>query len=266
MWPRFASCFALVACGSGGGFPDAKIDGPPLPGGSFSIAWSLEDMAAAPLTCGEVGGITVTLLLRNLEVMGGTTEVLSCNTGMGKTGPVVPGTYDVGFELSGAAGLIATAPLQQGLEVVSEQDTPLTPIKFRIDPTGALELFFTANTMMGNCVPTGMMGAGITNTTITIDRMGTCQPVRFDIAAGTMSGAPASQYMVSCGTPTLGPCIETDQKVTVMGLRSGDHVIHIKGKRGGNDCYLNDDTLPVPAANLKLVRTLNLAPQMTPGC
>lgn len=257
---------ALVGCGSGGGFPDAMSDSPPPPGGTFSLAWSLTDTASAPVTCEQVGGLSVTLLLRNRAVMGGTTEVFSCGSGMGTTPPVAPGLYDVNFELTGINGLISTAPLQQGLTVTSGQDTPLQPVTFAVDAVGGLDLHFTANATGGNCAPAASMGAGITNTTITLERAsGPCEPVTFDIAAGATQ--PASTYTVNCTAPALGPCIETDQGVTVTGVTSGDYIIRVRGKVGALDCYTNNDALKVPSAAGNLVRTLNLAHQATtPGC
>jgi hypothetical protein len=119
--------------------------------------------------------------------------------------------------------------------------------------------------MGGNCAPTTMMGAGIDATTITLEHTsGTCEPVTFTITAGATSGRPAGTYTVNCTTPVDGPCIETDQKLLVPSIPSGNYQIHIRGKRAGVECYTNDDAMTVPPLGTTLTRTLNLG--LATGC
>jgi len=262
------ACLLVVAvgCGSGGGFPDARpIDAPP-PTGTFSLAWSLTNTNSQPITCDEIGGLTVTALLRNRDVQGGSTEVFTCGTLMGTSQALVPGIYDIDFELNGVSGLIATAPKQMGIVVTSGGNVQLAPVAFSVDATGGLKLNFTTGTAGGNCVATASNGAGITQTTITLTKLstGACAPVTFTIAAGATQ--PASTYTVDCTTPVVGPCIEADQQLSVAGVASGTYVIHVRGTAGA-DCWKNDDQLPVPPVGHDLVRTLNLAIQMAaPSC
>lgn len=250
---------ALVACGDGGGFPDAPLPDSPLPGGTLSLQWSLTDANGAAITCERVGAQVVTLVLRNRDVSGASTEVFVCNSMAGTTPKVPPGTYDVAFQLQhGTYGLIGQATTQLGVVVESNQNTPLEPVVFAVDATGGLDLKLTANKPGGNCGP-APNGAGITGTSITLTRgpNDTCEPVTF-----TISGNPATMYTVNCANPTVVGCIESNQSITVMGVPTNTYRIHVRGKVNGVDCYTNDDPLMVPPAGNTLTRTLNLAP----GC
>lgn len=255
-----------VGCGSGGGFPDAReIDGPP-PGGTFTLDWSVTNTSNQPITCDEIGGLSVTAVVRNRGVEGGSTEVFTCATLLGTSAALAPGIYDIDFELNGVSGLIATAPKQMGLVITSQGNLQLAPVTFTVDATGGLKLNFTSNKPGGNCGLVANNGAGITATTITLQHVGagTCEPVTFMVAAG--ASQPASSYTVNCGTPAVAGCIENDQQLSVAGVPSGSYVIHVRG-RSGADCWTNDDQLPVPPVGRDLVRTLNLAFHLTmPSC
>jgi hypothetical protein len=260
-----ALILALAACGGGGGFPgDAGPDAAP-PGGRFTLAWTVSDTNSQAITCGQVGAQVVTIALRNREVQGASTEAFTCSTATGTSSPIAPGTYDMTFELNGLAGLIATAPAQNGIVIRSNETIALEPLAFAVDATGGLELLISSNQAGGNCAPTAAMGAGITNTTITLAHTdNTCEPVTFQVAAGATQ--PASTYTVDCANPTLAACIENDQKLTVSPVPSGNYRIQIRGKVGALDCWNNDDTLVVPPLSKILKTTLNLAKQMTVGC
>lgn len=263
------ACAAVVGCEGdgcgGGGFPDAReVDAAPA-GGTLSLAWTLTDTGGAPITCDQVGATTVTLLLRNRAVSGGQAEVLGCNSATGATPVLRPGTYDVRFELAGPGGLLSTATPQNGLVVRTGQDTALAPVTFAVVATGGLDLFVTANQAAGNCAPIANGGAGITATSIALnDSTGACEPITLTVGAG--AGRPASTYVVDCANPVLAPCIENDQRLTAAGLPSGNYAIHVRGRVGATECYLNDDSLIVPALDRVLVRTLNLGKSTTPGC
>lgn len=267
-----AGLLTLVACGSGGGFPDApEIDAPPAPG-AFSLAWSLTDTDGNPVTCEQVGAVSVTLILHNRAEQGGFTEVFTCGVGMGTTPSLRPGSYDVAFELVGPgggvpSGVIATAPSQQAVELGAGETVELAPVVFDMDVTGGMKLHLSAGAAGGNCAPTDQSGAGITTMTLSLNKGSdqSCVPVTFTIGAGAIQ--PASTYTVNCASPVPAPCIESDQEVSVSGLVAGSYVIHIRGARGGSECYRNDDTLPVPPIGRDLERTLNLGRDMIdPAC
>jgi hypothetical protein len=262
----------LVGCGDGGGFPDApEIDAAPPPG-SFSLAWTVSDAGGMPITCDQIGAQAVTALLRNRAIQGGSTEVFTCSTLTGMSQPLIPGIYDIGFDLNGVGGdpvtgVIATAPMQMGIEIKSGENTPLMPLAFSVDATGAMKLTLMSSATAGNCVPTAQMGAGITTNTITLTKVsdGMCAPLTFDVSAGTMGGT-AGTYVVDCATPTIAPCFERDQELTVSGVVSGTYAISVKGNRAVTECYTNVDQLPVPPLGRELVRTLNLALSTAPAC
>lgn len=265
---------SLAACGGGGGFPDAPIDVGPLPPGNFTLAWSLTDTMGAAITCEQIGAQSVTAILRDPDAQGGFTEVFTCQTGMGTSQGLAPASYDVRFELVGVGGpppdqVIATAPSQLSVPVVSGQSVALEPLTFAVDATGGLKLHLASGATGGNCGDVAASGAGITTMTITLDQMGgaTCAPVTFAIGAGAT--LPAGTYTVDCTTPLVTGCIESDQELSVTGVASGSYAIHVRGYRDlvVDACFTNDDTLPVPPLGRDLVRTLNLGQQtLNPAC
>ena len=149
----------VVGCGSGGGFPDAQPIDAPTPGGTFSLDWSLTNTNSQPITCDDIGGLSVTALLRNRAVQGGSTEVFTCGTLMGTSQELVPGIYDIDFELNGVSGLIATAPKQMGIVVTSGGNVQLAPLTFAVDATGGMKLNFATDATGGNCAATASNGA-----------------------------------------------------------------------------------------------------------
>lgn len=257
----------LAACGDGGGFPDAPIDQGPPTNGTFSVMWAVQDTDSAPITCDRVAGQSVTVILHEKGTQGGFTEAFTCNAGMGSAS-VPPGEYEMKFELRSAAGLLATAPEQMPVIIESNETTALTPLVFRVDATGGLDLAIATNTAGGNCAATSANGAGITGMTLTLETSSgsTCQPLTFDVSAG--ASGTAGTYTVNCSSPTVAPCLNADQRLTVSGVDSGNYRIHVRGLKGAlSDCWTNDDSLAVPALGTTLTRTLNLAFQSTvPGC
>lgn len=259
-WMRALWIAGAVGCGDTGGFPDAMAPEGLPPGGTFSLAWNLVNLEGGRVTCDQVGGVTMTTLLRNRGVQGGSTEVFSCETGYGETPAIAPGIYDIRFELNGATGLIATAPEQLGVVVESGKNTMIDNAVFRIDPVGGLELTFDALATGGNCAAVTSNGAGITGMTIALEHAagGACEPATLMIGS--------TPYMVDCMTPVEVGCIEATTKVTAMGVPSDAYQIHVRGKQGALTCYANDDAIRVPPNGMTFTRTLNLAPTGAAGC
>ncbi len=247
----------MVSCGSGGGFPDAAVIDAPPPPGRFTLQWTLTDTNGAQITCDQVGAQSVTVLLRNRAVQGGSTQVFTCAGGSGMSEELSPGIYDLSFQLIGTGGnppdgLIATSAMQMGIVVPSGGSIQLAPLAFAVQATGGLALTFDAPAAGTNCGPTAGGGSAITTMTITIDdSSGTCQPLTFQVAG-------QGPYMVSCGAPTPINCIETTDAVTIASMPSGNYTIHIRGMRGAETCFSNNDQLPVPPLGKTLTRTLNL--------
>lgn len=261
----------LVGCGDGGGFPDAPpIDAAAVPG-TFTLAWSVANMAGTPITCDQIGAQAVTALMRNHKIHGGATEVFTCSTLMGMSQTLVAGTYDASFDLNGVGGdpvtgIIATAPSQLAFEIKPGENTVLTPLAFRVNATGGMKLNLQTSATVDNCASATGTNAGITTNTITVTKTsdGMCAPLLFNISAG--AAGTARTYMVDCTTPVSAACIERDQELTVTGVVSGSYAINVKAHIGAmTDCFTNVDQLPVPPLGRDVVRTLNLAPS-TPAC
>ena len=259
----FTVVATLFACGDGGGFPDAReIDAPPPPG-RFTIAWSVTDANGAPVTCDQIGAISVTVSLRNRAVQGGFTEVFTCGTGMGTSEGIAPGRYDLTFSLVGPGGdpmmdgLLVTAAPEQDVEITSGAETALAPLTFAVQATGGLALTVDAPATGDNCAPVAQQGAGITAMTLSLERGGVCQPVT--LMVGTMP------YTVNCTTPTPRACIENTETITATNLPSGTYTIRIRGSRGADECFSNNDQLPVPPLGRTLTRALNLAQAQSPA-
>lgn len=264
---RFWGLVLVAACGSGGGFPDAAVHDTVPPSGTFSATWTVTDPNSGAVACDRIGAQTVTVLAHNRAVEGGLSEVFSCATGSGTSEGMLPGTYDLQFELDGHDGVLATAPQQLGVTIPAGGTTALAPLTFSLDATGALALNLASGQPGGNCAPTTAMGAGITGTTITLVHTsdGTCAPLTLQVSAG--ASGTAGTYTIDCTTPVTTGCLESDQMLTASGVPSDNYTIHVSGLIGTNACWTNGDSLQVPPLGHTLTRTLNLAHQtMTPGC
>ena len=270
----YALVMSAVGCGGGGGFPDAlEIDAPPPPG-TFSLVWSAMNTSDQPVSCESLAAQSMTAVLRNRGVEGGSTQVFGCNAYEGRSEGLLPGTYDLNFQLVGSggaspSGLIALAPAPLGVVIVSGQNVALPAVVFTVDATGGLALTLTANAAGGNCAAVASGGAGLGQVSLTLERAsdGSCAPVTFAVGAGA-SGI-AGTYAVDCTTPVVRGCLEADQTLTATGLTSGSYIVRIRGYPTAQPapaaaCFLNNDSIPVPPLGRTLMRSLNLALQ--PGC
>jgi hypothetical protein len=254
----------LAACGSGGGFPDAPApDAAPV--AKFSLSWSVIDQNSQPLPCSRIAGQSMTVLAHNKAFDGGIPEIFTCAGGMGTSQDVVAGTYRFDFELSGTFGVLATAPEQNDVELPADTVTPLMPLTFQVDATGTMALKLASGVTGGNCAS----GAGIDAVSISVNRASdnSCVDMSFDVSAGAANAAGI--YATSCATPAdyTGGCIDTDQTLTAANIPSDTYIVHVRGKKAANNCYVNDDTVQSPPLMKTLDRTLNLAKNMSlPGC
>jgi hypothetical protein len=265
----FVGMFGLVisgcgACDPGGFRRDAAVIDAPAPG-RVALSWTLMDTSNQPLRCEDVGGSFVLLELRGRGTAPSTVASFACATSPSTSQELVPGVYDVTFQLRGTSLTAVSAPEQKAVTVESGRDTTLSSVTFVIDATGRLVLSLAAPPATSNCKPPSMQGAGMTGTTITLVRTGGgCAPVTFVRARGT---TVLGSYTVNCSSPQVAPCIETDETLTVATLPSGPYEIHVRGKLGAVDCWRNDNALQVPPQGKTLIETLNLAFQTgTPGC
>lgn len=274
--PRLYLVTLLAACGSGGGFPDARpIDAAP-PKGNFTLAWAVTDTSGATITCDQIGAQSVTVLTHNLAEDGGETQPFVCSTLMGQSQAMAPGTYEMSFELLGqASAQLATAPKQTNVVIPEGGTVALQPISFAVDDTGGINLKLSTG-RTHNCDP-APGGGGLTSVQLSLTHNSdlSCAPITLNVAAGATQ--PAAVYNFnSCDTPVFtGACIENDQAITATSTLAGDYTIHINGiqsvtpgmPNAGPVCWKNSDSLTVPPLGGTLTRTLNLAFQMqTAGC
>jgi hypothetical protein len=251
-----------MACGGGGGFPDASTELDAFVGGTLSLDWSLVKMAdGSPIACDPIGASSVTLLLRNRAFQGGFTEVFSCSSKMGTT-PLIPvGTYDVNFELTGTSGLITTGEEQRGLVVTQNTNTPLQPVTFTVNAVGAFDLRIDSQKAGGNCATIASGGAGISTMSITLTHAsgGACEPATISIGG--------TNYVINCAAPTTVACFEKTVAVTATNLPSDNYLIHVKANQtAASNCFVNDDSIRIPPNGGTLTRTLNLAATGGAGC
>ena len=264
-------CLLVAACGSGGGFPDARaIDAAP-PKGTFTLDWAVTDANGNVVTCDQLGATAVTVITHNREVEGAHTQVFVCSTLMGTSSGLDPGTYDMDFELDGGVTL-ATSPTQHGIVIESNQNVRLASLAFAVEATGALALNLSTGRAGGNCgaVPGG---GGISATQIYLTRNsdGACNPLTLTIGTNATHATPQA-YAINCTTPLDGPCIDSDQSITATGVAADSYTIHIRAKEGlptttAPVCWTNNDSIVVPPLGATLTRQLNLGfATTTAGC
>jgi len=250
----------VAACGSGGGFPDARpIDAAP-PTGTFSLAWTVTDITnGTPIRCDQINGQAVTVIVHNRAVDGANTQVFGCSSLIGTSQGLAPGTYDMDFELDGVAVTLGTSPTQHGIVINSNANTELMPISFAVNATGNLSLNLATGRAGGNCAA-APGGGGISATQITLNHNNdlSCAPLTLMIGA--------SPYTINCTTPVDGPCIDAATAITAINISADSYTIHIKAKQGATVCWTNNDSIVVPALGGTLMRTLNLAFVGGAGC
>ncbi len=256
----------LAACGGGGGFPDAReAEDTTGPTGTFSLTWSVMDQNGNWLSCDRIAGQVMTVLAHNLAYEGGSPEAFGCSTGMGMSQRLIPGTYEMNFDLSGTYGTLAQGPKQAPVQIVADQNTELEEVVFQVQAQGNLSLKLAA---IGQAATCGA-GTGITKMSISLTHNsdGTCEPITLNVSAGSQAGG---NYTINCTTPVERDCIGEDQVITATNVSSDSYTIRIRGKKvaGGNACWTNMDSIQVPPLGKTLTSTLNLA-QVTPtpaGC
>jgi hypothetical protein len=179
---------------------------------------------------------------------------------------VFGGPYDLNFELSGTFGLLARGAAQFNVNIPAGTNTEIAPVTFQVEALGGLALNLSSGKVGGNCGAANAGGAGIDGVTITLTRNSdvACAPLALTIAQGATQ--PGGSYMIDCTTPVVAPCIEADQTITASGIASDAYTIHIKGRIGSKDCYINNDGVQVPPLQKTLTRQLNLAAQAIAGC
>lgn len=235
---------------------DASTAPAPMGHGTVSLAWELHDLVGQSLGCSQVGASAVTLSLHMHGQATGDADSFTCSTSPSTSKALIPGIYDVSFELHAGSETLATVPDQVSVVIKDGMTTVLAPIAFVINAHGSLVLTLTAPPTTSNCKSPMQLGAGISGTTITlVQEDGGCTPVTFTHTKGALTLLP---YTVSCSSPPVAACIENDETLTVTGLTSGPYTLHIRGKIGAITCWKSDDMLQVPARGAALTQTIDL--------
>ena len=208
----------------------------------------------------------MTVLTHHRDFEGGNTQLFTCKGGTGMSQAVFGGPYDLNFELSGTFGLLARGATQFDIAIPAGTNTVIESVTFQVEALGNVALSLASGKIGGNCGAANAGGAGIDGVTITLTRNSdvACAPLALTIAQGATQ--PGGSYMIDCATPVVAPCIEADQTITASGIDSDAYTIHIRGKVGTKDCFLNNDSIQVPPLQKTLTRQLNLAPQAIAGC
>jgi hypothetical protein len=229
---------APLAIGCGEDNP--AVDAAPLPDappevGTLSLSWSILD-GATPLTCDQIGGISVSVTARPQDGGFEVPESFGCATRGGTSAPIAAGVYNVEVVLvTGGSRELTTPETIQSVEIVTGQDTPLGAFEFQVTPRGAVEFTLDAQEAPGNCEDVANGGAGITEFFIEVlDADGACVPLTAAIADG--AAQTGGSYTLDC----LGAryaCIDSDQVVRIEEIPSGTASLNIIGYRGADECY-----------------------------
>ena len=237
----------------------------PLPSGSVSLAWSISDTTNQPATCDQVGGRSVALWLRPHAGGNAIAAAMPCAPGSG-IAPVAPGIYDIAIELHATDGTrLASAPDQSEISISADRTTQLTAVRFAANMTFRL-VTSIATSATTNCQATTSDSAGITGTTVTLERI---DPGREGCAAATFSRAQETTdrgtYKVDCSSPSVATCIENNETLTTS-VPPGTYAIHVRGRRGTLDCWRGDDSFTVPVSSRPILHTVALMHVDQPLC
>ncbi len=256
----------LAGCGSGGSFPDAPAKDAPPPTGTISTSWSIVSSVATPLTCVQVQGVFVTATIENIDTVGGTTELFSCNAGLGTSEDLAPGNYRMRLSLNNSSEAIAQIPFVGNIKVVSGQDTVVPLQSFTVNDRGTLR-FTLASRPGGNCAAIAANGAGLDGITLELRREAgqVCTPTTFAIAAG--AARPASTYVSSCvGPAVVGPCIDADQIVSIVDGASGPYRVVVGGMIANTTCWSAAQQTNIPVNQQVRMEAINLGATGAAAC
>ena len=131
------AALVLVACGNGGGFPDAPSEPAPGEPGAFAVAWSITDAGGRPLTCTQANATTVRVGITDEVSMARASVSFTCALGEAFSGALASSTYDLSFALVDDQGTLATAATQTGVTITSDHTTQLATVMFAVTTQAA---------------------------------------------------------------------------------------------------------------------------------
>jgi hypothetical protein len=123
----------FIACGSGGGFPDAPAKQPPQDPGTLALSWTLVDETGSATTCGSAGAANVVVAITQEVTEEQFGQTFPCSLGIAVTGSLPTASYDLTFGLyDGSNTLIAmgSGSNQTGVMVIPDQTAHLGNVVF----------------------------------------------------------------------------------------------------------------------------------------
>lgn len=248
-----------AACSDDGGVEiDAgiEIDAPPQVG-TLSLEWNVEN-AGTPLTCAQVGGLTVRVTATPAEGGFATPEAFTCDTLGGMSMEIDSGTYNVSVELVASGNQSLGEPqMFPAIEIETGQNTALGTVLFDVVPEGNIAFTMNAQEAAGNCELQANGGAEIQE--IEIQLLGAdsaCVPISFTIAAG--ANLPGGTYETDCAGARYAMCVDSDQEFSAQNIPSGATSMMITAYRGGVACYSRMPQFNISGGGL----TTTLLPQL----
>lgn len=232
------------ACGDKGGRPDAGVIDATPPGGTVSLAWKLVD-GNANIICEDVGAVTVKVVATPTDAVQGFQFSFDCTDLQGTSIELDPATYNLRIELLGSgATVLGDAVTENGVAVVSREDTGIGEVTFDVSRSGSLVFKMNTAETGGNCGDPGMdSGAGLTAVVLELqDAGGACiGNTSFEID-DPMDMGPVIEYTPNCADPTstnrVETCIGDDWIIRIPSTASGQRRLVIYGYQGMNGpCY-----------------------------
>jgi hypothetical protein len=224
--------------------------------GNVAAVWSITAFGE-PTTCAHVGAATVSVLLHSRD--GGNDAAFSFPCADAKaTAAVAAGAYEATLSLRAVDGApLSTAPVQAKVTIGAGQLVTLAPVTLVVFDRSRLVIALSALGTLANCTSASQGGADLSGSEITLLRAeGGCEPVTF---TRSRAGVTLGTYTVNCSAPTVAPCIERDELLTVDAIGSGPYAIRVRGYRGPVPSLFGADVLSVPAGTT-LTQTIQLAP------
>ena len=135
-WPvttLLGIALAIVACGDGGGFPDAFVMMPPQDPGTVALSWTLVDGSAAPETCATANGATVVVAITQEGTNEQFGQSFPCSLGLAVSGSLPTASYDLTFSLYDPNNTLLSNGMEQaGVAVTPDHTTDVGQIVFTV--------------------------------------------------------------------------------------------------------------------------------------
>jgi len=125
MKPLVFLCVLAAGCASGA----VEVEEEVATSGDVDLEWAIFD-GGQIISCVDAGASEVRILFHPLDQTAEQMEVLECYAGIGATGPIAPGDYDVELRLMSPAGGVVDMVEVHDVTVAGGRTTPLGAIEF----------------------------------------------------------------------------------------------------------------------------------------